>query len=85
VEDQARSLEPVSHDGKEELALRPEQLEQIRLRDTDRSGDRFRGGTAVPPGGEFSQGGNDDGVTALVRRLPLCRWGVHSRNLVSTK
>ena len=36
MEDQARPLEPVSDDGEEQFTLRPEQLEQIGLRDPDR-------------------------------------------------
>ena len=86
VEDQARPLEAVSDDGEEEFALRPEQLEQIGLRDTDRSGDRFRGGAAVAARGEFSQRGHDDRVATLVGRLPLCgQCAFIARNLVSTK
>ena len=77
VEDQACPLEAVSDDGEEEFTLRPEQLEQIGLRDTDRAGDRFRGCAAVAAGGELSQRGHDDGVPALVCRLPLCGSGVH--------
>ena len=55
VKDQAGSLEPVPDDGEEEFALRPEQLEQIRLRDTDRTRDRLGGGAAVAAVCEFSQ------------------------------
>ena len=46
VEDEPGPLEAVPDDGEEQLPLRPEQLEQVRLRDADGPRDRLGRGAA---------------------------------------
>ena len=51
------------------LALRPVQLEQVRLGDAHRSGDRFGRGAGIAALGELVERRNDDRVAPLVGRL----------------
>ena len=68
VKDQPGPLEAVADDGEEQFPLRPEQLEQVRLRDADRSRDRLGGGAAVAARGEFVERGDDDRARGARRR-----------------
>ena len=69
MEDQPGALEPVPDGGQEQLALGPEQLEQVRLRDADRPGDRLGRGARVAAFRERVERGGDDRVAALVGGL----------------
>ena len=88
MEDQPGPLEAVADDGEEEFPLRPEQLEQVRLRDADGPRDRLGRGADVAALGELVDRGDDDRVATFVGGLACAGRGggcVHARNLVSTK
>src|SRR4051794_15746630 len=65
LEDQAGPLEPMPDDRKEQFPLRPEQLEQVWLRDTDGSCDRLRRRAAVATVRELAQSGDNDRVASF--------------------
>ena len=56
----AGPLESVADDGEEQLPLRPEELEQVRLGDADGAGDRLGRCAGVAAVGEFVERGGDD-------------------------
>ena len=85
VEHESCPLEAVTDRGEEQLALGPEQLEQVRLRDADRPGDRFGRGAGIPALGELVEGRHDDRVAPFVGGLAGGGGCVHGDNLVSTK
>ena len=86
MEDETRPLEAVADDRQEELALGPEQLEQVRLRDPDGAGDRVGRRARVPAFREGVERGDDDRIAALVCGLAARgRCAFMRCNLVSTK
>ena len=70
MEDQPRPLEAVADDREEQLPLRPEQLEQVRLRDADGASDRLGRRADVAARGELVEGGATT-ASALVGRLAV--------------
>ena len=86
LEDEAGPLEAVPDDGEEQLPLRPEQLEQVRLRDADRAGRSIGRGAGVAAA-RRTRGAP---ATTIASRRSSAVWRVVAvafmpRNLVSTK
>ena len=73
LEDLERLAEAARDDGDEELLLRPEEPEDVRLRDARPAGDLVGRGAVEPALGEHLQRRVEDLLAPLVLRLPFRR------------